>query len=277
MPCGCEKKFIIGVGKLAARKVTLRELLKNCYPNLPDKDLFSLVLGGRILVDGERVRAPNVRVKPGAKIELVPKKRFLSRGGEKLAPVLELWRTEVRGKTFIDAGCSKGGFTDCLLQYGANTVHAVDVGYNQLDYRIRGDARVKIHERTNIMKVQGSDFCPAADAAVMDLSFRSVRGACAHVLSMLEEKWLIALVKPQFEWNDPGPDFNGIVSDQKMCKNILIDLIEALWAEKSFVSRIEASPVKGRKGNQEFFFLVKSVAEQPISSLLDYVSGLTLE
>src|SRR6056297_599517 len=191
------------------KKISLIELIKKKYPSIPEKESFARILCGEVFVKGERVRDPHRRLDEGAEPQFLSKK-YVSRGGIKLESVLQRWKIEVRDKIFIDAGSSTGGFTDCLLQNGARMVHSVDVGYNQLDYRLRTDARVKVYERTNIMAVGELD--PIPHAAVADLSFRKIGGAAGHLLDLVREGWLIALVKPQFEIKaEMDPEFSGVV------------------------------------------------------------------
>jgi 23S rRNA (cytidine1920-2'-O)/16S rRNA (cytidine1409-2'-O)-methyltransferase len=245
---------------LDKRRVCLRELVKIKYPHLSADKILALILCGDVRADGERLKDPHQMVCRDTSIEIVARKRFVSRGGEKLDRALEDWKLPVEGLVFIDAGCSTGGFTDCLLNRGARLVHAVDVGYSQLDYRLRSTKRVKVYERTNIMTAERSFFDPEADAAVVDLSFRSIVGAGSHILGLVKKGWLISLIKPQFEWRKPSKDFKGVVKDRKVLQDILIDLVNRLWENRSYVTRVAPSPIRGRKGNREFFFLIRNKA-----------------
>ena len=240
-----------------ARRVALVELLCRLSPDLDKSENLARILCGEILVNGERVRDPRTLVFIDSAVEFKKKRRFVSRGGEKLDPVLKRWNIQVEGLTFIDAGSSRGGFTDCLLQRGARHVYAVDVGYNQLDYHLRRDGRVDVLERTNVMSLEPKHFKTRPDAAVMDLSFRSARNAAFHLLSLLREQgWVLGLIKPQYEWNNPSRDFRGVVQNKEQLQEILIRILEDLWQEGSFVQNVCRSPLSGRKGNQEFFFLI---------------------
>ena len=252
----------------------LRNLVSARRPDLTNEEILALILCGRVHVDGAKARHPDQSVGADAVIELLPARKYVSRGGNKLEPLLLQWKLTVARKVFIDAGCSKGGFSDCLLQQGAALVHAVDVGYNQLDYKMRCDSRVKVHEKTNIMLVDPSHFNPRPDAAVLDLSFRSIRKAAIHVLGMLEAKWLLALVKPQFEWLNPDNRFDGVVRSPDVLYDILVDLIDDLWNERSFVKRIDESPLKGRKGNREFFFLIEGQESTKKKVIVDRIADL---
>ena len=236
------------------RKVRFLEFLVNSHPEIDHKELYARILCGEVIVGGETVKDPNRMVDPRQPVRFIGKS-FASRGGEKLNAALDAWNLHVEGKIFVDAGSSTGGFTDCLLRRGAKCVHAVDVGYNQLAYGLRSDRRVISHERVNIMEVEFLD--PAPDAAVADLSFRSLRGAAKHILSLTTERWMVALVKPQFEWRVPDSSFTGVVEDPSHVRVILDDLIDDLRREAVRAELIIESPIRGRKGNREFLCLLK--------------------
>jgi 23S rRNA (cytidine1920-2'-O)/16S rRNA (cytidine1409-2'-O)-methyltransferase len=234
--------------KKRSKSPVLLDLLVSLYPETPRERLFSRVLCGDVVVDGSVLKDPKVVVSGDAEVVL-SSKRFVSRGGFKLDPVLEAWKLPVEGKVFLDAGSSTGGFTDALLQRGAALVHAVDVGTGQLDWKLRTDPRVLVKEGTNVMALEFLD--PQPHAAVADLSFRSLRGAAGKILSLTSEGWMVALVKPQFEWVDPPADFGGIVPDDRIAE--ILDRLEAdLRVEGVVLLDRRASEVRGRKGNQEF-------------------------
>jgi 23S rRNA (cytidine1920-2'-O)/16S rRNA (cytidine1409-2'-O)-methyltransferase len=247
----------------------LLELLKTLYPQLETEELRARILCGEVWVGGERVRDPRARVGNREAPVTMRRRRFVSRGGEKLAAVLEAWGVEVGGLALIDAGSSTGGFTDCLLQRGARRVVAVDVGAGQLDYRLRRDPRVTLLEKTNILALSPDRLPELPDAAVADLSFRSLRGAAAHLLSLTGQRWLIALVKPQFEWSAPGAGFRGVVREPDDVWAILEALSRDLEREGVFLHRVSPSALRGAKGNREFFFLLRdSPGGQKAAALL---------
>ena len=188
---------------------------------------------------------------PDVTIEIHPI-RYVSRGGIKLDYALKTWNIPVFGKVLLDAGASTGGFTDCLLQFGAIHVHAIDVGYNQIHPKFRKDPRVTVMEGTNILDIQV--LTPAPHGAVCDLSFRSLRGAASHILSLTLENWLVALVKPQFEGGGDLPGFAGVVRSEEALVRILESLQEDLKKEGVHTRKVLESPIRGRKGNREFFF-----------------------
>jgi 23S rRNA (cytidine1920-2'-O)/16S rRNA (cytidine1409-2'-O)-methyltransferase len=239
------------------KRPSLMELLKARYPQIETEELRARILCGEVWADGERMRDPRALVSgPDARIAM-KRKRFVSRGGEKLDAVLEAWGVEVRGLALIDAGCSTGGFTDCLLQRGARRVLAVDVGAGQLDYRLRQDARVAVLERTNVLALSADRLPEQPDAAVADLSFRSLRGAASHLLSLTRERWLVALVKPQFERAASVKGFRGVVREPAEVRSILEALAADLQREGAFLHRARFSALRGAKGNRECFFLLK--------------------
>ncbi|MGA2639732.1 MAG: TlyA family RNA methyltransferase [Spirochaetia bacterium] len=259
---------------MASRKIALIDLLKTLHPQSDERELRAQVLRGRVSVDGEKVVKPGTPVPPGAAVQVRPAPAFVSRGGEKLQAAIEAWRVECGGAAWIDAGCSTGGFTDCLLQHGASLVHAVDVGEGQLDWRLRGDPRVRTMERTNVMSLNRSDLVPLPARAVADLSFRSLQGAARHILDLTTEGWGIFLVKPQFELRRPPAGFRGVVRDAAAIREIVEDLVQRLSAEGVVVEKGIPSPLPGRKGNREFLFLLRRGTRGGSADLL---SNLVLE
>ena len=237
------------------KKIPLLKKLKMDFPDYSDKELFALILCGEVQVAGQVIKDPKAVFPVDAEIVL-RQKRYVSRGGLKLEKALEIWSLPVKGKVLLDAGCSTGGFTDCLLQHGAAGVYAVDVGFNQLDYSLRNNPAVTVMEKTNIMHVETLD--PVPDWAVADLSFRSIRSAASHILHLTRDGVLIALVKPQFEWSNPDDEFKGIVKDQNTILEIAGIVMEELAEEGAYVLKATISPVSGRKGNQELLFWIVS-------------------
>ncbi|MFO7729687.1 MAG: TlyA family RNA methyltransferase [Spirochaetia bacterium] len=236
------------------KKLPLLQLLHTKFPQFSRKALYARVLCGEVAVNGEHHRDPQLKVSIDSEIKLEQRK-YVSRGGLKLEAALTMWQLPVEEKVFLDAGASTGGFTDCLLQHGAQKVHAVDVGYNQLDYSLRKDPRVLVLERTNVMHVQ--ELKPPPHAAVADLSFRSLRGAAAHIISLTTEQWMVGLLKPQFEAaSEHLKAFDGVVRAEEDAYRILHEVTESLKDEGLQVRAVAPSPVSGRKGNREFLLLL---------------------
>jgi 23S rRNA (cytidine1920-2'-O)/16S rRNA (cytidine1409-2'-O)-methyltransferase len=246
---------------MASRKVPLIDLLMTLHPRSDEKELRAQILRGNVSVGGEKVVKPGTPVRPDAPLHVRPAPAFASRGGEKLEAAIRAWSVECGGTAWIDAGCSTGGFTDCLLKNGAALVYSVDVGEGQLDWRLRGDPRVRAMERTNIMSVNRPDLDPLPNRAVADLSFRSLQGAARHILGLTTEGWGIFLVKPQFEMRTQPSGFHGVVRDDDQVQAIVEDCVQRLAAEGVTAERQIPSPLPGRKGNREFLFLLRLVLE----------------
>ncbi|MCK9547892.1 MAG: TlyA family RNA methyltransferase [Sphaerochaeta sp.] len=235
--------------------IALLQALRHRFPDQDTDALTALVVCRRVLVDGEVVSDPKQPILKTASIKIDEEERYVSRGGYKLEGALNAFALDVTGLTLLDAGASTGGFTDCLLKSGAATVHAVDVGYNQLDWRLRTDGRVIVHERTNIMEVQ--QLVPQPDGAVCDLSFRSITGAAGHILSLCKDgAFLLALIKPQFETPKGMEGFDGVIRERGVLKTTLSGVLSALIDEGLGIRGIAESPITGAKGNTEFFALL---------------------
>jgi len=231
---------------------------------------YSAILCGEIFVDGERVLNPGRKVEQEAEI-IWKRKKYVGRGGYKLEGALEDFSLSPQKVVCVDAGASTGGFTDCLLRYGASTVHTVDVGYNLLDWKLRCDGRVIIHERSNVMKLSRSDLVPPPRFAVADLSFRSLRGAASKLLYLVDGGTLLTLVKPQYE--RPEEDgFSGVVRTQEALASTVCSLKSDLKDEGVFILDVTVSRLLGRKGNVEFFFsLSTKEATKDVDALMEDV------
>ncbi len=248
------------------KNIPLLSLLVRRHPVHSKKELHARVLCGEVLVNGEMIRDPARLVDENAAIELVSRRTYVSRGGDKLAAALAALAIDCRGRVFLDCGASTGGFTDCLLAHGARHVYAVDVGYAQFDYSLRNESRVSLYERTNVMRLTPRTFDAPPQAAVIDLSFRSLSGAARHILSLVSDGWALALVKPQFEWERPPEDFDGVVRDDAERKRILYACAQKLTQERVFLRATLASPLEGAKGNREYFFLLTNRGESSLAA-----------
>ncbi|MGX8678117.1 MAG: TlyA family RNA methyltransferase [Sphaerochaetaceae bacterium] len=252
------------------RTVTAMELARKVHPELDTDHLLGLFSCRNIRIGDELVTDPRIKVPSGSDIFIEEADSFVSRGGLKLEHALSQFGIDVSGKIVLDAGASTGGFTDCLLKHGARAVHSVDVGYNQLDYSLRKDSRVIVHERQNIMTL--SELDPPADFAVADLSFRSISGAASHIISLVSDGFLIALIKPQFEVPRWEADFDGVVKDSALLRKVMISVRETLEKDDSGIRKLTVSPIRGHKGNAEFLALLEKgpgLSESEYSSVLD--------
>jgi 23S rRNA (cytidine1920-2'-O)/16S rRNA (cytidine1409-2'-O)-methyltransferase len=215
------------------------------------------VLAGGVLVNGVVVDKPAKLVASDARIEIERLSPYVSRSGEKLAAALDRFVIDPKGAVCLDVGCSTGGFTDCLLQRGAARVYAVDVGYGQIDWKLRQDPRVVLLERTNIRYVQRTHVPENIDLAVVDVSFISLTHVLPCLVPLLREgATVVALVKPQFEVGKGQVGPGGVVRDDRQRQAVTMKIIE-------FASRLGLamrgcmdSPVKGRKGNREVLVML---------------------
>ena len=214
----------------------------------------ALILAGRVVVNDQTVDKVGSQVDVAAAIRLrgedIP---YVSRGGLKLARALEHFAVDVAGRTAIDVGASTGGFTDCLLQNGASRVFAVDVGYGQLAWQLREDARVVNLERTNIRHLAAGQLDSVPDLAVIDASFISLDKVLPATLALLQPgSDVIALIKPQFEVGKGQVGKGGVVRDPGQHAEVL-DKIRLLANQLGCqVVDLCESPVLGPKGNREF-------------------------
>ncbi len=214
----------------------------------------ALVLVGAIAVDGQRVTGAGTLVSPQAVLTLLKSpQRYVSRGGEKLAAALTAFGLDVRQRLALDIGASTGGFTDCLLQAGAQRVYAVDVGYGQLHWRLRNDPCVVVYERTNARYLQAPDLPERPTLLTIDVSFISLRLLLPGLVKLLAPHAdVVALIKPQFEVGKGQVGKGGVVRDAKQHHRALLDVLVAAQACGLGVRDGIVSPLLGAKGNREF-------------------------
>lgn len=210
-----------------------------------------LIMAGEVRVDGVLVDKPGTRVPVTAELTLLSRPRFVSRGGLKLEAALEAFSLDVFGITAADVGACTGGFTDCLLQRGAERVYAIDVGYGQLDWGLRQDERVVVLERTNARYLEKLPEMVAL--VVVDVSFISLRLILPAARNWLEQDGeMVALIKPQFEAGRQSVGKGGVVRDTKVHREVLEGLIGWFSEEGLDPCGLIRSPVKGPAGNIEF-------------------------
>jgi len=227
-------------------------------------------MAGNVRVDGRVCDKPGTLVEENAEIILAePENPYVSRGGLKLAGALKDLKLEVCGKKILDVGASTGGFTDCLLQNGAKKVYALDVGYGQLEKRLRDDHRVVVMERFNVRSLGPGDLPETPDMAVVDVSFISL-GRVLPVLANLDIPAVLALVKPQFEAGrkDAGRG-GGVIRNSALHGKVLRDLINRAADSGYCSNKTTYSRLAGPKGNIEFFIFFKSGHKTGCSCLTD--------
>jgi 23S rRNA (cytidine1920-2'-O)/16S rRNA (cytidine1409-2'-O)-methyltransferase len=219
------------------------------------------VRAGRVLVGGAVASKASALVSPADPLALAgPARRWASRGGDKLAPVLDSLGVAVAGRRCLDAGASTGGFTDVLLAAGAVEVVAVDVGYGQLDLRLRQDPRVRVLDRTNVRALTAEQVGPV-DLTVADLSFISLRLVVPVLASLTRRDGdLVVLVKPQFEAGRAAVGRGGVVRDPAVRAAAVRGVAEAAAASGLGVAGVRPSPLPGPAGNLELFLHLRAGA-----------------
>jgi 23S rRNA (cytidine1920-2'-O)/16S rRNA (cytidine1409-2'-O)-methyltransferase len=213
-----------------------------------------LILAGQVAVDGRRADKAGVLVDAGAPVEIAAGRKFVSRGGDKLSPVLDAFEISPRARVCLDVGASTGGFTQCLLERGASRVYAVDAGRGQLDASLRADGRVVVMEKTNARHLVPSAFADAPDLATIDVSFISLEKVLPAVFGVLTPTGdALPLVKPQFEVGKGAVGKGGVVRDAGDHRAVISRVARFAVLHGWHVRGVAASPLKGPKGNREFF------------------------
>jgi 23S rRNA (cytidine1920-2'-O)/16S rRNA (cytidine1409-2'-O)-methyltransferase len=218
----------------------------------------SMIMAGDILVNNLPVDKPGSLVDPSATIICKqPESPYVSRGGLKLEHALKTIGLDISGYTCLDVGASTGGFTDCLLKFGAKSVYAVDVGYGQLDWKLRQDSRVIVIERTNIRYISSELLPEPFDIITIDVSFISLKIVVPAVLPFLKKKGkILALIKPQFEVGKGFVGKGGVVKDPDLHQNV-IENVSAFFSNLGLdCAQVVPSPILGPKGNKEFMIFL---------------------
>ena len=235
-----------------------------------------LIDDGRVTVGGALAQKSSRMVAASEPVEVLgPPSRYVSRGGDKLGAALDRFTTGVDGARALDAGASTGGFTHCLLEHGAHEVVAVDVGHAQIHELLRADPRVRVHEGVNIRAIEPTTFGELFDLVVADLSFISLRTVLDALIAVAEEGAdLVLLVKPQFEAGKAEADRGrGVISDPEVWRGVLTDVGSALTDRGAVIMGWMVSPVRGAKGNVEFFVHARA----PVAGRWELPPGLTID
>ena len=217
----------------------------------------AMVMAGVVLVDEQRVEKPSHQFDPNSSIRIKggddPTARYVGRGGLKLEAALREFQIDVAGFNCLDVGASTGGFTDCLLQYGARAVVAIDVGHNQIDWRLRNDPRVEVREGVNARYLQREDFSGQFDLAVMDVSFISATKVLPAIVPlMVAGGSIVTLIKPQFEVGRGEVGGGGIVRDPAKRERVIEEVNNAARELGLEVIKVIESPITGADGNVEY-------------------------
>lgn len=217
------------------------------------------ILAGHVKINDEYITKAGFQINPLKEYDIQVKTMpYVSRGGFKLKKALDTFPVKVEGRICFDAGASTGGFTDCLLQNGAKFVYAADVGYGQLDWKIRSDKRVKTIERTNLKICSFDDIYgenePAADLLVSDLSFISLTKVLENLKKLLNPGFheMVCLIKPQFEAGKENVEKGGVVKDKKVHKEVIENVINFAKNLGYTINDLTFSSIKGPSGNIEY-------------------------
>jgi 23S rRNA (cytidine1920-2'-O)/16S rRNA (cytidine1409-2'-O)-methyltransferase len=213
-----------------------------------------LILAGEVSTGTTVVAKPSTKLPSDAELSIKEKPKYVGRGGLKIEGALDTFHIDPTGMTCLDVGASTGGFTDCLLQYGATKVHAVDVGTNQLVWKLRNDPRVIVKEKFNARYMTPADIGDPIDLAVTDVSFISLTKILPSMFSCLKpDGQIVCLIKPQFELDREDISKGGIVRDPELHQRA-VDKIHHFVTEELGHTWIEYidSPIKGTEGNREF-------------------------
>lgn len=216
----------------------------------------AMIMAGVVLVGERRVEKPSEKFEKGETIRIKgasEETRYVGRGGIKLEAALTHFSVDPTGSNCIDIGSSTGGFTDCLLQHGAEKVTCIDAGTNQLDWRLRTDKRVEVHEGTNARYLKQSDFASLFDLAVVDVSFISVKIILPAIVPLLSTAGkMLVLIKPQFEVGRGEVGKGGIVREEDKHQRV-VDEVNTFASSLSLIIKgIIESPISGADGNKEF-------------------------
>lgn len=234
-----------------------------------------VIMAGTVLVDDQVVDKPGTKVDVESEIRIkgnpLP---YVSRGGLKLEKAMAEFGLDLTGKVALDIGASTGGFSDCMLQNGIEKIFAIDVGYGQLDWKVRSNEKVVPMDRTNIRNVKVEDIGELADFVSIDVSFISLKLVLPVVKELTKEECeIVALIKPQFEVGKDRVGKKGVVRDINDHKAVVTDIYEFAKGIGLYVCDLTYSPVKGAEGNIEYLAYMKKSEEDAkgIEDLLDIV------
>lgn len=224
-----------------------------------------LVMEGKVYVDNQKVYKASEVYKEDSKIEVRGKALpFVSRGGLKLDKAIKNFKISLKDKIAMDIGASTGGFTDCMLKNGAKKVYSVDVGYGQLDWKLRNDKRVVNLERTNARNLSKNEVPDTPDFASVDVSFISLKKVLPAICSLMNKNFeIVCLIKPQFEAGRDKVGKNGVVREKQTHIDVILDIINFCNNNALKVLDLSFSPIKGPKGNIEYLIYLKPEEDKP--------------
>ena len=219
----------------------------------------AMIMAGKVAVEGRRIDKPGVQINVEARLQLQGgDSSYVSRGGEKMEGALKAFGIDPKGMVVMDVGASTGGFTDCILQKGAEKVYAVDVGYGQLAWKLQKDGRVVNLERRNIRYLRREEVEEEIDLILIDTSFISVEKFLRHLLGFLKKGGaILGLLKPQFEVGRGEVGKGGVVRDEALHEKVIDRISQFSRGLGLKILGVAESPLLGPKGNKEFFIYLK--------------------
>ena len=247
---------------MAKQRLDLLLVEKGLFPSR--EKARTAIMAGEVFVDGQREDKAGSMFREEAEIEVrgnaLP---YVSRGGLKLAKALEVFPISLFGRICMDVGASTGGFTDCMLQNGAAKVYSVDVGYGQLDWKLRNDPKVVCMEKTNIRYVKPEDVAERISFVSIDVSFISLSKVLPAVRELMtEEGELVCLIKPQFEAGREKVGKKGVVRDPAVHEEVIEAVLRYAADVRLVPSGLTFSPVKGPEGNIEYLLYLKKTGQE---------------
>lgn len=231
----------------------------------------AIIMTGNVFVNGQREDKAGSTFKEDALIEVKGNPmKYVSRGGYKLEKAVDLWQVPLQDKICMDVGSSTGGFTDCMLQNGAQKVYAIDVGTNQLAWKLRQDERVISMEKTNIRYVTTEDIADSIDFFSVDVAFISLTKVLEPVKALLTpEGQGVCLVKPQFEAGREKVGKKGVVRDPKVHREVLEQIMQYVLSIGFDILELSFSPIKGPEGNIEYLLYIQNTDKVPDENSLE--------
>jgi len=231
----------------------------------------AIIMTGNVFVNGQREDKAGSTFKEDALIEVKGNPmKYVSRGGYKLEKAIDLWQVPLQDKICMDVGSSTGGFTDCMLQNGAQKVYAIDVGTNQLAWKLRQDERVISMEKTNIRYVTREDIADFIDFFSVDVAFISLKKVLEPVKALLtQEGQGVCLVKPQFEAGREKVGKKGVVRDPKVHREVLEQIMQYVLSIGFEILELSFSPIKGPEGNIEYLLYIQNTDRIPDEDSLE--------
>ena len=228
----------------------------------------ALIMAGQVYVDGQKAYKAGEMIEDTQNLTVKEELPFVSRGGYKLDKGVKVFGIDLKDKICVDIGASTGGFTDCMLQNGAKKVYAVDVGYGQLDWKLRSDERVVVLERTNARYLTEKEIPERADFLSSDVAFISLNTASSTVVDLPDDSAeLMVLIKPQFEAGREFVGKKGVVKDKKVHHDVIVKVCEQMQAKGLTLLDLDFSPIKGPEGNIEYLLYMTKRQEPSMDYL----------